>query len=111
VHLLFEHGSFGVADTARVAKIQALYAFQIPGFLVGMVAARCLNALGRDRLILAVSGVNFTLNIVGNFVLLRWIGVPGIALSTATVYTISAAVLLVLCRRAVRQETLRAQKP
>jgi putative peptidoglycan lipid II flippase len=111
VHLLFEHGSFGVADTARVAKIQALYAFQIPGFLVGMVAARCLNALGRDRLILAVSVLNFTLNIVGNWVLLRWIGVPGIALSTATVYTISAAVLLFLCRRAVRQETLRAQKP
>ena len=57
-----------------MATIQALYAFQIPGFLVGMVAARCLNALGRDRLILAVSGVNFALNVVGNWVLLRWIG-------------------------------------
>ncbi len=111
VHLLFEHGSFGPADTARVAGIQALYAFQIPGFLVGMVAARCLNALGRDRLILAVSGVNFVLNVAGNWMLLRWIGVPGIALSTAVVYTVSAALLLLLSRRAVRQEALRAQKP
>jgi putative peptidoglycan lipid II flippase len=111
VRLLFEHGSFGPEDTARVAKIQALYAFQIPGFLVGMVAARCLNALGRDRLILAVSGLNFVLNVAGNWLLLRWIGVPGIALSTATVYTVSAIVLLLLCRRAVRQETLRAQSP
>jgi len=111
VRLLFEHGSFGPADTARVARIQALYAFQIPGFLVGMVAARCLNALGRDRLILAVSGLNFALNVAGNWVLLHWIGVPGIALSTAVVYTVSATVLLLLCRRAVRQEALRAQKP
>jgi putative peptidoglycan lipid II flippase len=111
VRLLFEHGSFVPADTARVARIQALYAFQIPGFLVGMVAARCLNALGRDRLILAVSGLNFVLNVAGNWVLLRWIGVPGIALSTAVVYTVSATLLLLLCRRAVRQEALRDQKP
>lgn len=111
VRLLFEHGSFGPADTARVARVQALYAFQIPGFLVGMVAARCLNALGRDRLILAVSGVNFALNVTGNWVLLRWIGVPGIALSTALVYTVSATLLLLLCRRAVRQEAVRVQKP
>ena len=111
VHLLFEHGSFGAADTARVARIQAFYAFQIPGFLVGMVSARCLNALGRDRLILAVSVLNFALNVVGNWVLLRVLGVPGIALSTALVYTFSATLLLVLCRRAVRQEALRIQNP
>ena len=111
VRLLFEHGSFGPADTARVATIQALYAFQIPGFLVGMVSARCLNALGRDRLILAVSVLNFALNVVGDWVLLRWIGVPGIALSTAVVYTVSATVLLLLCRRAVRQEARRVQNP
>jgi putative peptidoglycan lipid II flippase len=104
VRLLFQHGSFGPEDTARVATIQALYALQIPGFLVGIVAARYLNALGKDSWILAVSGANFVLNIVGNFVLLRWIGLPGIALSTSLFYSVAAVILLVLCRRAVREK-------
>ena len=102
VHLLFEHGSFTAADTERVASIQALYALQIPGWLVGIVAARYLNALGRDRWMFAVSALNFVLNAVGDWVLLRWIGLPGIALSTSAFYTVAAVVLLVLCRRATR---------
>jgi putative peptidoglycan lipid II flippase len=109
VRLLFEHGSFLPADTARVSEIQAFYALQIPGYFAGIVAARCLNALGCDRTILAVSCANFVLNVAGNWVLLRWIGLPGIALSTAVVYTVSATLLLVLCRRAVRRGALRAQ--
>jgi putative peptidoglycan lipid II flippase len=104
VRLLFEHGSFGPADTVRVASIQSLYALQIPGFLVAIVAARYLNALGRDRWILAVSAVNFVLNVVGDWVLLRWIGLPGIALSTSLVYSVAAVILLVLCRRAAREK-------
>jgi len=109
VRLLFEHGSFVAADTSRVAQIQSYYALQIPGFVAGIVAARCLNAMGRDRVILLVSGLNFVLNVAGDWVLLRFMGLPGIALSTAIVYTVAAAVLLFLCRRAVRQETRRAQ--
>ncbi len=104
VRLLFEHGSFGPADTAQVATIQSLYALQIPAFLVGIVAARYLNALGRDRWILAVSASNFVLNIAGNWVLLRWMGLPGIALSTSLFYCVAATILLVLCRRATREQ-------
>jgi putative peptidoglycan lipid II flippase len=111
VRLLFEHGSFLPADTARVSGIQAFYALQIPGYFAGIVAARVLNALGRDRWILWVSCVNFALNVVGDWVLLRWIGLPGIALSTAIVYTVAAVLLLMLCRRAVRDERLLAQTP
>lgn len=104
VSLLFQHGKFDAADTSRVAAVQAFYALQLPGYLVGIVGARVLNALGRDRWILAVSALNFILNIGGNWLLLRWIGLPGIALSTATFYTIGAVVLLTLCRRALREK-------
>ena len=108
VKLLFEHGAFRAEDTARVATIQALYALQIPGFLVGMVAGRYLIALGRERWLVAVAGLNFVLNLAGNVVLLRLMGLPGIALSTSLFYTVAACVLLVLCRRAIR--LARAQK-
>jgi putative peptidoglycan lipid II flippase len=104
VRLLFQHGSFGADDTLRVASIQSLYALQIPGFLVGIVAARYLNALGRDRWILAVSASNFILNLVGDWVLLRWIGLPGIALSTSLFYSVAAVILLLLCRKAAREK-------
>jgi putative peptidoglycan lipid II flippase len=103
VKLLFEHGSFHAEDTARVAAIQSLYALQIPGFLVGMVAGRYLIALGRDRWLFAVAAMNFVLNLAGNVVLLKLMGLPGIALSTSLFYTVAALVLLVLCRRAIRQ--------
>jgi len=111
VRLLFEHGSFLAADTVRVSQIQAIYALQIPGYMVAIAASRFLNAMGRDRWILAVSSVSFVLNVTGNWVLLRFIGVPGIALSTAIVYSVAATILLVLCRKAVRQETRLAQTP
>ncbi len=104
VRLLFEHGSFLPADTARVSTIQAFYAFQIPGFFAGVVAARVLNALGRDRWILGVSAMNFVLNITGNWVGLKLMGLPGIALSTAFVYSVAATVMLFLCRKAIRAE-------
>jgi putative peptidoglycan lipid II flippase len=107
--LLFERGSFTPEDTMRVAVVQALYAMQIPGFLVGIVAARYLNALGRDRTIASVGAMNFVLNTLGNWLFLRWLGLPGIALSTALVYTVAAVTLLVLCRRALRER--RAQMP
>ncbi|HEX4824944.1 MAG TPA: lipid II flippase MurJ [Candidatus Polarisedimenticolaceae bacterium] len=104
VRLLFEHGSFTAADTARVAAIQSLYALQLPGYLVGIVAARQLNALGRDRAILVVAATNFVLNAAGNWVFLHWIGVPGIALSTSLFYSIGAVVLLLTCRKALREK-------
>ncbi len=111
VRLLFEHGSFLPQDTIRVSQIQAMYALQIPGYIVAIAASRFLNALGRDKWILAVSFVNFVLNVTGNWVLLRFIGVRGIALSTAIVYSVAATILLILCRKAVRQETRLAQTP
>ena len=71
---------------------------------MGIVAARYLNALGRDRWILAVSAVNFVFNFAGNWVLLKWMGLPGIALSTSLFYGVAATILLLLCRRATREQ-------
>jgi peptidoglycan biosynthesis protein MviN/MurJ (putative lipid II flippase) len=51
-----------------------------------------------------VSASNFVLNAAGNWVLLRYMGLPGIALSTSLFYTVAAVLLLILCRRALRQK-------
>ncbi len=109
IRLFFEHGSFLPSDTNRVAILQSLYALQIPGFIVGITASRFLNALGRDRWMLGLSCWNFLLNVSLDWLLLRAFGLPGIALSTAIVYTVAATSLLILCRKAVREESRASQ--
>jgi len=103
VRALFEHGSFDTADTAVVARIQALYVLQFPGHLVGLTLASLLNSLGRHRVVLALAASSFTLNVVGNLILMRWIGVAGIALSTTATYTAVAIVTALAARAELRR--------
>ena len=49
--------------------------------------------------VLAIGSVlNFTLNLVGNYVLMQYFGVAGIALSTAIVLTVSATYIFLVLR-------------
>jgi putative peptidoglycan lipid II flippase len=91
--LLFERGAFSPSDSIEVARIQVCYAVQIPGYLAGILGARVMNALARDWEILFIAAAGAVLNVAGNLVLARWLGVAGIALSTGVVYTASAAAM------------------
>jgi putative peptidoglycan lipid II flippase len=101
--LLFERGAFSTQDTAEVARIQVFYAVQIPGYLVGILGARAMNALARDWEILWISGFGAVLNVALNLILSRWLGAAGIALSTGVVYTVSAVAMVVVLRGAFRK--------
>lgn len=105
VRILFERGAFEASDTATVAPVQALYALQIPGYLFGILAARLLNALGRDRAILGLSAGNAAVNFAANLLLMRVLGIAGIALATSVVYTLSALALWAVARRALARRS------
>ena len=94
VRVVFQRGAFTSADTLLVSRIQAFYVLQIPGYLAGLLAARVLNALGRDGTMLAMAAGGALLNVGANLVLMRWLGAPGIALSTSVVYSMTALVLV-----------------
>lgn len=91
VRLTLQHGAFGPRDTAVVASVLAMYAIQIPFFAVSRVFYRFVVAMRRTDLIFYCGVLNLGLDIILNLLLMRWLGVAGIALATSlwTVSTLS----------------------
>jgi putative peptidoglycan lipid II flippase len=88
VRIAFQRGAFAQQDTAVVARVMAMYAIQIPFFVVSRVFYRFIIAMRRTRIALYCGGINLVLDIVLNLVLMRWLGAAGIALATS-LWTIS----------------------
>jgi putative peptidoglycan lipid II flippase len=91
IRVAFQHGAFGPADTAYVAPVLAMYAIQIPFFVTSRVFYRFLVAMRRTDLALYCGILNLGLDVVLNLVLMRWMGVAGIALATS-LWTVSTFV-------------------
>ena len=94
VRLLFERGQFLASDTQIVARVQALYAIQIPFYVLGILAVQLLHAISANRVLMWVSIGNFFTNVIGNYVFMRVWGVAGIAFATSLVYLLSMVALL-----------------
>ena len=103
VTALFERGAFSAADTLAVARVQALYALQIPFYLLGILGVRLLSAMGKNRVVTAIAAFNVVSNIVGNAILMRWFGVAGIALSTSIVYLLSSTLIWLALARGLNR--------
>ena len=88
VRTLFERGAFGSQDTAVVASVMGMYAIQIPFFVCSRVFYRFLIAMRRTDLALYCGMLNLILDIALNLLLMRWLGVAGIALATS-LWTVS----------------------
>jgi len=93
IRLTFQHGAFGAADTAAVAPVQTMYAIQLPFFIVSRVFYRYLVAMCRTSLIFYCGMINLVLDVILNIVLMRTMGVAGIALATS-LWTVSTFLFL-----------------
>jgi putative peptidoglycan lipid II flippase len=98
VRLLFERGAFTAEATAAVTQVQLCLLPQIPFYVVAMLGARVLSALGANHLVLWIGALNLVANVVGNYVLMQWLGVRGIAMSTSFMYVIATAATLAAIR-------------
>lgn len=78
-----EHGAFGPSDTRVVTAVLAMYALQIPFYVASRVDYRLIVAARRTDLILLCGLINLALDIVLNLLLMRTLGVAGIALATS----------------------------
>jgi putative peptidoglycan lipid II flippase len=103
VSLLFQRGAFTAADSAVVARVQTMYAFQIPFYAVGLLYIRLLTALNRNDLVMASALINLTLDVIFNIICIRFFGLPGIALSTSLFYAGSLLFVVFVCGRALRK--------
>jgi putative peptidoglycan lipid II flippase len=93
VALAFQRGAFGSADTDVVARVLAMFALQIPFFVTSRVFYRFLVAMRRTDLVLSCGILNLVIDVVLNIVLMRWLGVAGIALATS-LWTVSTFLFL-----------------
>lgn len=80
VIILLQRGEFTASDTALVAQIQALYALQIPFYVGNILVMRLITSMRMNRLITLTCAINLLTNILFNFLLIKWIGIAGIAL-------------------------------
>lgn len=93
VRLAYQHGAFGARDTTVVARVLAMYALQLPFYVTSRVFYRFLVAMRRTDLVLYCGILNLALDVVLNLVLMRSMGVAGIALATS-LWTVSTFVFL-----------------
>lgn len=91
VGLLFERGAFTAADTARVAAVLRIAVFQVPFYILGTLCSRVAVSLQATRFILVMSVFSMLLNAGLNWVFMRSLGAPGIALATVLAAMLSSA--------------------
>jgi putative peptidoglycan lipid II flippase len=83
IRIVLEHGAFGPRDTDVVTKVLAMYAIQIPFYVVSRIHYRFLVAMRRTDLVFYCGALNLVLDVVLNLILMHWFGVAGIALATS----------------------------
>ncbi len=93
VALLFERGAFTSADTRAVALVQSFYVLQLPFYVTGMLYVRLLSALKANHVLMCGTVISFALNISLDYLLMKRLGAPGIALATSCVYAASLCFL------------------
>lgn len=103
VKIFFERGSFTAQDTHIVAQIQALYAFQIPFYLIDILSIRLITSMRMNQILIVFFGCNLLIDIILNYTFMQWIGIKGIALSTSGVYLFSSIALQLMARRKINQ--------
>ena len=107
VSLIFERGRFGEEDVKAVAAVNFMFAFQVPFLLTGIVLGRAISAIGQNRILTIGAFISLGVNIVGNYVLMQFLGAAGIALSTSVMYVISCLFLTIMLWYRLRNHGIR----
>jgi putative peptidoglycan lipid II flippase len=96
ISLMFERGAFSASDVTAVASVQRLYLLQLPFYALSILFVRLISAMKANHILLWGTVITFVLNITLDYVLMKWLGVPGIALATSLVYMVTLAYLMTL---------------
>jgi putative peptidoglycan lipid II flippase len=98
VEALFERGRFTSADSGIVARVQTLYALQIPFYVAATVGIRMIWALRRNVFFVYANLGVLALKIALNLLFMPWLGIAGIALASSVAYLISSSAIYFYAR-------------
>jgi putative peptidoglycan lipid II flippase len=93
--LLFLHGVMDEPGVLRIAQILPWALLGVAPFGALLVLARAHVAQQNSRIMPSMGILNATLNAALNLLFVRWLGLPGIALSTSVTYVVVAIVFWV----------------
>jgi putative peptidoglycan lipid II flippase len=106
IRLVFQRGAFNGSDTDLVSRVQMCYFIQVPFYMCGMLFVRFLSSIRRNDVLMYGSAISLALDIALNLVLMKKMGIAGIALSTSLVYVVAFAILGTVSLRLLRQRNL-----
>ncbi len=98
VRILYFRGAFGNEDVALTSEVVRFYGVGLLAFSFREMIVKCFYAVGDVKLPLINSGIGVACNIILNFVLLKIMGLGGLALATS----ISAVLSVILLYRSLR---------
>lgn len=101
VSLLFQHGEFTSEDTARTAWALLFYSLCMFPYAGRDILTRVFYSHHDTRTPVLISLGAVVLNIAASVVLMRFLGVGGLALGTTIAFSVHFVVLLALLRRKI----------
>ena len=98
--LVYGHGDFPREHLSSVHAIWAIYLIGLGPTLFGRVFSRAILVLKNTKLLMIMGIANFILKFGLNLLLIRPMGVEGLALSTTVTYSLLAVVFMFCFLRA-----------
>ena len=99
IGMLFEHGRFLAADTARVSEVLAFGVIQLPFYLAGLIYVSALAAQGRQGIIGLAAVAACAVKLTANWLLYPVLELRGIQLATAAMYLCTLSIFHLASRR------------
>lgn len=101
IKLLFERYNFGPEDTERVAYILIFHSLGLIFFGLLMILNRVFYAFKNVRTPLKVAGLSIATNIILDWILMKYLGVGGLALATSLVALCNVVILIIILRKKI----------
>ncbi|HUY66661.1 MAG TPA: murein biosynthesis integral membrane protein MurJ [Acidimicrobiales bacterium] len=101
IDLVLAHGAATTADTESTGAALAMFSLGLPGFCTFLYMVRVFQAMQDTRTAFRLYLVENALNVAFAVLLVRPLGVRGLALSLSIAYTVAALLALSVVRRRV----------
>ncbi len=96
VRIIFRGDMMSMQGASEVGRVAIFGAIQLPFFVSHALFIKFLNAYQKGKFVVVAAALGLILNIVLNIVLMRAIGVAGLALATTLAMLVTSFVLLVV---------------
>jgi peptidoglycan biosynthesis protein MviN/MurJ (putative lipid II flippase) len=93
VRAIFEHGTFGAADTKVVATLFRFGLLQLPFYFAGLVFASLHSSRGGYGVLVLAGVLGLTVKVVGMWLLIGYLGLTAIMIAAALMYLANMGLL------------------